>query len=146
MTGAAPTFGIGAARAGNTVLKKELPAKNGGGGRQAWVPFGKKAAKCPGGRVEAVKGLARRFLPAGAGPASVAPGSGGVVKLDGRTMGVWREEDGRLCVVDIRCPHMGCRLEWNPHECSWDCPCHGSRFDRYAPLLVGPAQKEVRHD
>lgn len=95
---------------------------------------------------QAVKGLARRFLPAGAGPASVAPGSGGVVRLEGETVGVWREEDGRLCVVDIRCPHMGCRLEWNPHERSWDCPCHGSRFDRYGRLLDGPAQKEARHD
>ena len=69
-----------------------------------------------------------------------------MVKLDGRTVGVWREEDGRLCVVDIRCPHMGCRLEWNPHERSWDCPCHGSRFDRYGRLLDGPAQKEACHD
>ena len=60
-------------------------------------------------------------------------------------MGAWREADGRLCVVDLRCPHMGCRLEWNPHERSWDCPCHGSRFDRYGRLLDGPAQKEARY-
>lgn len=94
---------------------------------------------------QAVKGLARRFLPAGAGPDSLAPGSGGVIRLEGETVGAWREADGRLCVVDLRCPHMGCRLEWNPHERSWDCPCHGSRFDRYGRLLDGPAQKEARY-
>lgn len=39
-----------------------------------------------------------------------------------------------------RCPHMGCRLEWNEDEESWDCPCHGSRFDCHGELLDNPAQ------
>ena len=38
-----------------------------------------------------------------------------------------------------RCPHMGCALKWNPQERSWDCPCHGSRFDKNGRLLDGPA-------
>ena len=38
-----------------------------------------------------------------------------------------------------RCPHLGCALKWNPQEHSWDCPCHGSRFDRDGKLLNGPA-------
>lgn len=38
-----------------------------------------------------------------------------------------------------RCPHMGCRLVWNPEEKSWDCPCHGSRFDENGKLLDNPA-------
>ena len=42
------------------------------------------------------------------------------------------------------CPHMGCRLEWNPEEESYDCPCHGSRFDREGRLLDGPAQTDCR--
>lgn len=42
-----------------------------------------------------------------------------------------------------RCPHMGCQLEWNPDEESWDCPCHGSRFDVEGKLLNGPAQKNL---
>lgn len=45
------------------------------------------------------------------------------------------------------CPHMGCRLEWNPEEESYDCPCHGSRFDREGHLIDGPAQTDCeRHD
>lgn len=43
-----------------------------------------------------------------------------------------------------RCSHMGCRLEWNPDEDSWDCPCHGSRFDREGRLLDEPAQREYK--
>lgn len=39
-----------------------------------------------------------------------------------------------------RCPHMGCALEWNPDELSWDCPCHGSRFDINGNLIDNPAQ------
>ncbi len=40
------------------------------------------------------------------------------------------------------CPHMGCRLEWNPEEGSYDCPCHGSRFDGEGRLIDGPAQTD----
>jgi Rieske Fe-S protein len=43
----------------------------------------------------------------------------------------------------VRCPHLGCQLEWNPEEKSWDCPCHGSRFDYRGNLLSGPAQKDL---
>lgn len=42
-----------------------------------------------------------------------------------------------------RCPHMGCALKWNPRERSWDCPCHGSRFDDSGKLLDTPAQKDA---
>ena len=42
------------------------------------------------------------------------------------------------------CPHMGCRLEWNPEEESYDCPCHGSRFSREGRLIDGPAQTDCR--
>lgn len=42
------------------------------------------------------------------------------------------------------CPHMGCRLEWNPEEETYDCPCHGSRFDKEGHLVDGPAQTDCR--
>lgn len=38
-----------------------------------------------------------------------------------------------------RCSHMGCALKWNEEEESWDCPCHGSRFDKNGTLLDNPA-------
>ena len=43
-----------------------------------------------------------------------------------------------------RCPHLGCALQWNPHEQSWDCPCHGSRFDEDGKLLENPATGDLK--
>ena len=46
---------------------------------------------------------------------------------------------GLLTPTAPRCPHLGCALKYNPHEHSWDCPCHGSRFDKDGRLLNNPA-------
>ena len=46
--------------------------------------------------------------------------------------------------IGPNCPHMGCRLEWNPEEGTYDCPCHGSRFDKEGHLIDGPAQTDCR--
>ena len=43
-----------------------------------------------------------------------------------------------------RCTHLGCALRWNRVESSWDCPCHGSRFDSQGHILNSPAQRELR--
>ena len=43
-----------------------------------------------------------------------------------------------------RCPHLGCALKWNRQEHSWDCPCHGSRFDEEGQLLDGPATGDLK--
>lgn len=42
-----------------------------------------------------------------------------------------------------RCSHMGCELQWNPEEKSWDCPCHGSRFDEEGKLLDNPSKRDL---
>lgn len=44
-----------------------------------------------------------------------------------------------------RCPHMGCALRWNAAEHSWDCPCHGSRFDGEGKKLNNPATDDLKH-
>ena len=43
-----------------------------------------------------------------------------------------------------RCPHLGCALRWNPQEHSWDCPCHGSRFDAHGHVLDNPANGDMK--
>ena len=43
-----------------------------------------------------------------------------------------------------RCPHMGCALKWNPQEHSWDCPCHGSRFEENGKLIDNPAVRDLK--
>ena len=44
-----------------------------------------------------------------------------------------------------RCPHLGCALHWNKAEHSWDCSCHGSRFDADGKLLNNPATDDLKH-
>lgn len=91
-----------------------------------------------------IRGLGRRMLEPGRVSAEELPaGHGGVVDLDGEKMGVYRDMNGELFAVPIKCPHLGCQLEWNPDEKSWDCPCHGSRFDYQGKLLEGPAQADL---
>lgn len=91
-----------------------------------------------------IRGLSRRFLEPGRVTAEqLPPGHGGVVEQDGEKLGVYRDVDGTLYTVTLKCPHLGCQLEWNPEEKSWDCPCHGSRFDFRGRLLSGPAQTDL---
>lgn len=45
--------------------------------------------------------------------------------------------------VSIRCPHMGCKMAWNPDDLTWECPCHGSRFDQEGKLLDHPAKRDI---
>ena len=92
--------------------------------------------------IQAAKGLGRRFLAPPRGIADHLPkGHGGIVEAEGRKLGVYRDGTGEVFLVEPRCPHLGCQLEWNPDEKSWDCPCHGSRFDYRGNLLDGPAQE-----
>ncbi len=71
-------------------------------------------------------------------------GHGGIVVCNGEKAGVYKDEEGQIYTVSVRCPHLGCQLEWNPDEKSWDCPCHGSRYDHTGRLLDGPAQENLR--
>lgn len=99
------------------------------------------------GMGQAVKGLAKQTfsLPdTDKAPQDALPsGHGGMVIADGKKAGAYKEEQGDVTAVSIKCPHLGCQLEWNPDEKSWDCPCHGSRFDAKGALLEGPAQTNL---
>jgi glycine/D-amino acid oxidase-like deaminating enzyme/nitrite reductase/ring-hydroxylating ferredoxin subunit len=81
-----------------------------------------------------------RLKPAQAGSGGDVPAGEARVVRDGlgRT-GVFRDDDGALHAVSLRCTHLGCLLRWNGAERSWDCPCHGSRFDVDGGVLEGPA-------
>src|SRR4051812_32438310 len=57
--------------------------------------------------------------------------------------GVYRDEDGGLHGVSLRCTHLGCLVRFNAAERSWDCPCHGSRFDVDGAVLEGPAVRPL---
>ncbi len=74
-----------------------------------------------------------------ADPNDVAPGEGKIVRLGSRDVAMYKSEDGTISMVSPACTHMGCFVRWNPAETSWDCPCHGSRFDRDGIIIHGPA-------
>lgn len=66
-----------------------------------------------------------------------------IASLHGRKVGAYRNKEGQLTVVDATCPHMGCEVNWNQGERTWDCPCHGSRFTANGEVLDGPAKESL---
>jgi glycine/D-amino acid oxidase-like deaminating enzyme/nitrite reductase/ring-hydroxylating ferredoxin subunit len=72
-------------------------------------------------------------------PGALAPGQGGMVDVGGETVACYRDEAGALHAVSPTCTHMGCRVAFNTAERTWDCPCHGSRFDVDGNVVQGPA-------
>jgi len=71
--------------------------------------------------------------------ASIKKNEGGIIKVNGETVAANRDSEGNLKFFSPACPHMGCHVQWNGSESSWDCPCHGSRFDEEGQVLNGPA-------
>ncbi|MFI9007761.1 FAD-dependent oxidoreductase [Actinosynnema sp. NPDC053489] len=75
--------------------------------------------------------------------ADVPVGEARVVRDGSGKAGVYRDEAGGVHGVSLRCTHLGCLVRFNPAERSWDCPCHGSRFDVDGAVLEGPATKPL---
>jgi glycine/D-amino acid oxidase-like deaminating enzyme/nitrite reductase/ring-hydroxylating ferredoxin subunit len=80
------------------------------------------------------------------GDIELAVGEGKVVEISGKRAGAYRHDDGLLYIVNTTCTHMGCELNWNPAERTWDCPCHGSRFSYEGKIIEGPAVHELKMD
>jgi glycine/D-amino acid oxidase-like deaminating enzyme/nitrite reductase/ring-hydroxylating ferredoxin subunit len=75
--------------------------------------------------------------------ADLQPGEGDIVSAAGQKVAGFRDGDGDLHAVSSRCTHLGCQVVWNAAERTWDCPCHGSRFDVDGDILNGPAVKPL---
>jgi len=69
---------------------------------------------------------------------------GAVVRRGLHKLAVYRDEHGKLHEMSAKCPHLSCVVGWNDAEKSWDCPCHGSRFDPQGKLLCGPAISDLK--
>lgn len=69
--------------------------------------------------------------------------SGHVLKYNGQTIGIYKDNDGKIFAVNPICTHLGCLLSWNNLDKTWDCPCHGSRFDYKGHQLYNPAIRDL---
>lgn len=83
-------------------------------------------------------------LKIGSGDMPKDNGEGKIVNIDGKRYGVYKDDRGDFYIVDTTCTHLGCELNFNSEEKTWDCPCHGSRFDYKGNILEGPALKPLK--
>jgi Rieske Fe-S protein len=67
-------------------------------------------------------------------------GEGKILKLNGKRVAAYRDPHGKLIRLSPICTHLGCMVGWNQAEKTWDCPCHGSRFQATGEVLAGPAE------
>lgn len=78
---------------------------------------------------------------------AIAPGEGAILNIGARKTAVFKDENEEVHAYSAVCPHLGCVVQWNATEKSFDCPCHGSRFTCHGKVVNGPAQgdlKEIR--
>jgi glycine/D-amino acid oxidase-like deaminating enzyme/nitrite reductase/ring-hydroxylating ferredoxin subunit len=76
--------------------------------------------------------------------AELSEGEAKVVKCEGESYAVYKEKGGKLHLLKSTCPHARCEVRWNSAEISWDCPCHGSRFNVNGKMLTGPTVKNLQ--
>lgn len=83
----------------------------------------------------------RDWVAPGKGPVEdLARGEGAVLRRGMHRIAAYRDGEGQVHAFNARCPHLGCAVRWSPQEKSWDCPCHGSRFEAATGrVLNGPA-------
>ena len=82
---------------------------------------------------------AKDFLSPGASEADIPKGEGKVIRRGVHKVAAYRDESGTMHYCSALCTHLKCVVGWNTAEKSWDCPCHGSRFDPKGKVLNGPA-------
>jgi Rieske Fe-S protein len=74
---------------------------------------------------------------------ALGAGEGRIVEVDGAKLAAFRDEEGEVHAVSPHCSHMGCLVTWNTAERTWDCPCHGSRYDFDGRAIQGPTVKDL---
>ena len=76
-------------------------------------------------------------------PDEIKPGEGAIMREGAKKYAVYRDDDGAVHVRSAVCTHLYCVVDWNSVERTWDCPCHGSRFDRFGKVVNGPAVSDL---
>lgn len=73
----------------------------------------------------------------------IVPGTGAILRRGPTKVAVYHDATGAVRQYTAECPHLGCVVGWNTTEHTWDCPCHGSRFDRFGKVVNGPANTDL---
>lgn len=68
---------------------------------------------------------------------------GSLVEINGKKVAAFRKSKDELVTLSPVCTHMGCIVDWNKKDKTWDCPCHGSRFEKDGKVKQGPAQRDL---
>ncbi len=76
-------------------------------------------------------------------PAGFEPGEGKIVSMRGRKVAIYKDKEGKIYSLSPVCKHMGCNVGWNVTEKTWDCPCHGSRYNYDGKVIHGPANEDL---
>jgi len=87
----------------------------------------------------------RDFVTGGDVPSAdeIKPGHGAVLRHGLRKVAAYRDDEGVLHEMTAICPHLKCIVHWNGNEKTWDCPCHGSRFDCRGHVMNGPSVSDL---
>jgi Rieske Fe-S protein len=85
------------------------------------------------------------YVTAGDEPAAdkIEKGDGAILREGAKKIAAYRDESGTLHKLSAVCPHLKCIVRWDSCEKTWDCPCHGSRFDALGRVLNGPAISDL---
>ena len=75
--------------------------------------------------------------------AQIAPGSGAIMRKGLKKIAAYKDESGDVHELSAVCRHLGCIVDWNSLEKTWDCPCHGSRYDALGKVIMGPANSDL---
>ncbi len=74
---------------------------------------------------------------------AIIPGTGAIIREGLHKIAAYRDQEGKLYQYSAVCRHLKCLVAWNPTEHTWDCPCHGSRYDRFGKVINGPATEDL---
>lgn len=73
----------------------------------------------------------------------ITNGNGGIINYNNKKIGVYKDNLGKIFAVKPICKHLGCELSWNNLEKTWDCPCHGSRYDYTGKIITEPTKENL---
>ena len=73
----------------------------------------------------------------------IKPGAGAIISRGLRKVAAYRDPKGEVHELSAVCRHLGCIVKWNTSENTWDCPCHGSRYDALGKVIQGPANSDL---